>query len=535
MKSDLGTTNKGLLITSPKEVREQNYRISGNYFLSILIRRNVLEVCFPLCSESCLVCFKINNFLSEEDFSGEGWIGLSSKEKDVKIVIPPRKPGFYAGKRISKGLKVEAYSKIFWEIQRHVEILRTNWSDLPAYYASVGKHLPSIAFKETDNGCFIGIGDTPDRAILNSIHLARLGEQSLQTETEKFLSRFEETEWKLLRDNIFVSLFYSNSICIDQEDNCIMASKSPKYYVSGGFWARDFIFWTLPVIEKYDNNRGKELISLLLNKYWKNKGIHALYLDGRILYDGFELDELSFYFLILERAVHYKIIDPERSIVLANELMDILVARKSDRFNLFSTYLNSSDDPVTYPYVTFDNVALWYSIRKYGSKISETTLDRSYLEYSNKIREDTMREMVKEGMFCYSSDLNGNYEFYDDPTGSLLLLPYLGFIKKDSEVMRNTLNWIKSDKNYFRIEGRFRGYGNRHVRHPWMHEYATEILSGYADQSLIKGIPLDGGISCETIDETTGKCATGIHFPGSSAFLVQSLINWSEKDRISKA
>jgi Uncharacterized conserved protein len=137
-------------------------------------------------------------------------------------------------------------------------------------------------------------------------------------------------------------------------------------------------------------------------------------------------------------------------------------------------------------------------------------------------------------MFCYSSDLNGNYEFYDDPTGSLLLLPYLGFVDKDSDAMRNTLKWINSDRNEFRIGGKFSGLGNRHVKHPWIHGYATEVLSGFADPSIVDGIPMDGGISCETIDENNGKCLTGIHFPGSSAFLVQSLMNKSEKDRIGK-
>jgi hypothetical protein len=531
LKSD---SAEKIVITSPEEIRELNYRVSGNYYLSLLIKGNVLEICFPLCSESSLACFRINNLVSENDFEGEGWIELLSQEKEVKIVIPPYRSGFYIGKRIKKGLNVEAYSKIFWEIQRSVSILNTNWSEIPVYYSSIGKYLPSIAFKEVENGLFVGVGDSPERAILNSIHLSRIGEGNMQSETEKFLSRFDGVKKKLLRDNIFVSLFYSNSICTDQEDSCIMASKSPKYYVSGGFWSRDFIFWTLPIIERYDPERAKELILLLLGKYWKHKGTHALYLDGRILYEGFELDQLSFYFLALERAIFHKILEPEKSIIMASELMDSLIVRKSDRYNLYSTYLNSSDDPVIYPYVTFDNVALWYSIHAYGARLNNTLLEKSYLEYSENIRKDVMKEMVKEGMFCYSSDLNGNYEFYDDPTGSLLLLPYLGFVDKDSDAMRNTLKWINSDRNEFRIGGKFSGLGNRHVKHPWIHGYATEVLSGFADPSIVDGIPMDGGISCETIDENNGKCLTGIHFPGSSAFLVQSLMNKSEKDRIGK-
>jgi hypothetical protein len=518
-----------MVVTSPDSVVEQNYRVTANYFLSIVLRGGTLELCFPIESASSLVCFKISRFISENDFRGVGWIENCSKEKDVKIIVPPYRPGFFIGTPVFRKLKVEAYYKIFWEIPMTVETLKVNWSDSPAYYVATGNGTPSIAFRRDENGYFIGIGDTPDRAVLNTIHLSRIGVNSLETETNKFMDRFNGVKDKVTRDNILMSIFNSNSIFIDKEDNCIMASKSPKYYVSSGFWARDFVFWVLPIIERYDTARAKELLSLLLKKYWNHKGTHALYLDGRILYDGFELDQLSYYFIALERAIAHKVIEPEDSVVRASHLMDALITRKSDQYHLYSTDLNSSDDPVTYPYVTFNNVALWYSMRTYGARIKELLLDKSYLEYSDKIREDIMKEMVSNEMFCYSTDLNGNNEFYDDPTGSLLLLPFLGFVDRESRIFKNTFDWIKSNKNEYKVEGRFSGIGNRHVKHPWVHSYVTEVLSGLTDKNILEGIPLDDGLSCETIDENDGKCHTGIHFPGSSAFLVRALMSRSGK------
>ncbi|MEM3192354.1 MAG: hypothetical protein QW292_09735, partial [Candidatus Parvarchaeota archaeon] len=377
-----------VVITSPKKVKDLGYRISGNYYFSFLIKEDLLDVCFPVGSSSFLFCFKIRNFLKEDDFEGTGWIEIYSKEKDVTIIIPPYRQGFFVGKKINKTIKVGAYSKLFWEVARDVRTLQTNWSDIPIYYSSAGCCQPSIAFVGTRKGSYVSIGDTPEGAILNAIHLRRIGYKNLKEETTRFLQSFEGLNDKVLRGNTFVSLFYSNSFLIDSDDSCIMASKSPKYYVSGGFWARDFIFWTLPIIEKYDMKRAKELIQLLFTKYWRHKGIHALYLDGRILYNGFELDQLSFYFLALERGLRYGIIEPERSLSMADELMDLLKEWKHYRYNLYRTYLNSSDDQTAYPYVTFDNVALWFSLRKYGLLVKKRLSEEKYLAYSRMIKND---------------------------------------------------------------------------------------------------------------------------------------------------
>ena len=85
-----------------------------------------------------------------------------------------------------------------------------------------------------------------------------------------------------------------------------------------------------------------------------------------------------------------------------------------------------------------------------------------------------------------------------------------------SPIPDNTLEWIKSDKNEFKIEGKFGGFGNRHVNQPWIHTYATQVLSGIGDRSVLENLSMDDGLSCETIDRETGRCLTGIHFPGSS-------------------
>lgn len=514
-------------ITSPEISVEKNFIVSGNYFFSLILKNNIVELCFPLCENSSLFCFKIYDLLKEKDFE-QGWIKNSFENDKIKLIIPPYRSGMYIGKIKMDVKKIEAYSKIFWEIRRDVKSLRTPWSIYPVYYSETGNILPSIAFIKEDNGLYISIGDTPDRAVLNGIYLSRIGKENLDEETKNYMERFDEFNKPIL-NNILLSLFFSNSICIDKNENCILASKSPKYYVSGGFWARDFIFWILPVIEKFDPERSKELIEIVLKKYWKNKGTHALYIDGRILYEGFELDQFAYYFILLERALKYKIINQNEALSYANELVQLLRTKKAKNYFLYSTELNSSDDPVRYEYVTYDNIILWYSIKKLLKRLKNSTIKEELNHITKNIKSDIMKKMVKNGKFVYSTDLKNHYEFYDDPTGSLILLPYLGFIRRDDNIYKNTLKWITSDENPFFIQGKFSGGGNRHVKHPWVHYYSNLIFSGLLDKKIIEEIPFDSGLMCETIDEKNGICLTGIHFPGSSGFFVQSIL---DKNRI---
>jgi len=518
------------MITSPKISREGGFLVGGNYYFSLNVKEKITEVCFPIFRNSTLFCFRIHDLLDEKDFKERGWIKNQINDVSFSLIVPPYRYGFYIEKpELSVG-RVEAYSKIFWKIKRKVLSIKTTWLELPVYFSELGSVLPAIAFNKDKKGLYVAIGDTPDRAAVNSVHLSRVGRERLKAETAKYLRRFQSySQDKRMYDNTMVALFLSNGICIDADEDCILASKSPKYYVSTAFWSRDFAFWVLPVIERFDSQRAKALIKAMLMKYWKNKGVHALYIDGRVLYEGFELDQFSHYFSILGRALEYGIIGEENAKKYVRELTEMLERRKSKRYFLYSTDLNSSDDPVKYPYVTFDNVLLWYSIRRLAKALKDSKERERLLNLSKRIRTDIMKELVHDGRFVYSSDLQGGYEIYDDPTGSLILLPYFGFVRRTSQLYKRTMTWIESKENPFFIEGKFPGEANRHVRHPWLHYFASLIMSSESKGKVIESMPLDDGLMCETIDEKTGRCLTGIHFPGASGFFVQARL---KKDRV---
>ncbi len=523
-----------MIITSPEISKKTNISVGGNYYFSLIIDENVVKICFPLCSASMLQCFGISGLINGSEGMKPGWVNNHFSNGEIEIIIPPDRPGFFISKK-GKFSVASSESRVFWPIVHKVMSFRSPWNVNPAFYSEVAGKLPAIAFTDAESGTIITIGDIPDRSVLLGISMKREGIDRLRYETDKFLQRLNTYgEAESIKANALLSIFLSNSKCIDTSGNCILASKSPYYYVSAGYWARDFVFWVLPVLEKIDPYRAKELIAEILTKYWTNKGVHALYLDGRILYNGFELDQLAYHFLVLSRSVKYGIISSQKAVNLSRELTLLLENFKSDRFQLYRTDLNSSDDPVEYPYVTYSNVALWYSIRYFSESIDNQNRE-DLLAVAEEIKRDVNSCMVKEGMYVYSNDLKEHYNFYDDPTGSLLLLPYLGFIRRSDIVFKKTAKWISSNKNEYYISGKYGGVGNMHVKHPWLHSFYSMMLSSLSNSSLLEQLPMNYGLACETIDENNGECLTGIHFPGSSGMYVQAILKTLGYDRAFKS
>ncbi len=521
------------MITAPKESQETDFHISANYYLTLTVRGDKLTVSFPLCSPGTLYSISFEGFIVEADLPGAPWFGYSASLEGTMVVVPPDRPGFFIRK---EGASIpdsgKASSKIFWKIHHDVEKMKTPWSEHPVFFSRVGNSFPAVAFLSNGDGIYAGIGDTPDRALLNAVHLSRAGYRILVGECSDLTSGLPDSEYgSALKENLLMNQFLSNSRCIDREENCIMASKSPEYYVSTGFWARDFVFWSLPGIEMLDMHRAGELIATFISKYSRNRGIHALYMDGRILYDGFELDEYAAYITAVSRALHLGIIGKGETKTVTKTIMKDLSAHRSDRATLFSTELNSSDDPVKYQYVTYSNVRLWKSIVDLSAEMDGKERD-ILLQLADDLMEAIQTELVDRSanMYCYSSDLKGNFEMYDDPTGSLLLLPFLGFSGYDDTTYRNTVDWILSGRNSFRFDGKYGGNGNRHVKHPWAHYFASLLLAGRREGLTVLSSGIINSLACETIDEDNGKPLTGIHFPGAAGFLAQALLKYSGTD-----
>ena len=170
---------------------------------------------------------------------------------------------------------------------------------------------------------------------------------------------------------------------------------------------------------------------------------------------------------------------------------------------------------------------VWYSL----SKLAEF-----YPEYESLgLEADCVRAAInahcikeKDGqkMFAWSVDLDGNWDIYDEPPGSLLLLPHYGFCSMDNEVWKHTVAIIRrEDYPYSFADCPIAEIGCPHAPHPWVLSIANSLLSDKKEEARehLALCKLDNGVACESVDEFTGGSRTGDAFATCAGFLAYAI------------
>ena len=332
----------------------------------------------------------------------------------------------------------------------------------------------------------------------------------------------------VFRRNVWFNFYYSRGYTIDTEDLVLVTSRSPHYYVSAAFWARDAFLWSLPGLVLADAAAARAAVVTAFTRYLKHAGVHSLYMDGTLLYPGFELDELCAYPIGLET---YVTRTGDRSVLGIPVVREglaaierILMSHRHHHEWLFDTFLLPSDDPAVYPFVLYDNVLAWRALRFMGDAAA-----------AEKVRASIYRHFVVEGpfgpQFAWATDLQGNHQLYDEPPGSLTLLQAYGFCSPDDPVYRHTVAWVHSPRNPYYFPGEFAAAGSPHARHPWILAMANDLLvpdpglQQKAAQAIARAA-MDNGLACESVDATTGLVATGEAFATCAGFLASAIASF---------
>lgn len=96
----------------------------------------------------------------------------------------------------------------------------------------------------------------------------------------------------------------------------------------------------------------------------------------------------------------------------------------------------------------------------------------------------------------------------------------------DDPAYQNTVRQIRAPGYPYSFAGcAFAEIGCAHAPHPWMLSVANSLLSGEAERSLdlLRRAVMDNGIVCESIDEHTGRSATGDAFATCAGFVCHAL------------
>ena len=389
---------------------------------------------------------------------------------------------------------------------------------------------------------YVAVNLEADGADAVLVDLRRRGWRELLDQTrgwlrERILDHPDSRLGELLNRNLFFNYFYALGNTIDTEEGVLVTSRSPEYYVSAAFWSRDALLWSFPAVLLADRRRAREVLLAAFGRYARHPGAHSQYLDGTVLYPGFELDQLAAYPLALDRYLRTtrdESVLGEPAVRRGLERIEAaLREQKHPEAQLYATFLDPSDDPVRYPCLTYDNAlaaraceVLAYVRDAWGDQEKSENWREAARLTRLAIREHCVIEGPLGPMFAWSVDLRGNAEIYDDPPGSLQLLPYYGYCSAADPVYRNTVRWVHSEHNpYYCARGRFRGAGCAHAAQPWPMDAVNRILAGDAEEGLefLRQAEMDGGLACESVDPETGEIRTGAAFATFAGFLAYAI------------
>ena len=338
---------------------------------------------------------------------------------------------------------------------------------------------------------------------------------------------------EIYNTNLFFCIFYSTGITLDTEELICATSRSSRYYVSAAYWDRDTLLWAFPAILDVDTALAKRILEYVFTRQSRNIGVHSRYIDGTVLEPGFELDELIAPILALSAYID-KTCDmrfkQERFVSDSiKHILETLSEMKHPAYYLYETFLQPTDDERVYPYLTYDNMLVWKGMKvlaalypeEYAALDGEADKIRAAI-YENCVFTDTDGKRY----FGWSVDLKGHHDIYDEPPGSLQLLPYYGFCGFDDEIWQNTVDMIRSPAYKYS----FAGYpiaeiGCPHAPYPWVLSLCNSMLCGHSEQTLgeLERIRMDNGIACESVDAVTGECTTGAAFATCAGFLCRAI------------
>ena len=338
---------------------------------------------------------------------------------------------------------------------------------------------------------------------------------------------------ELYNTNLFFCIFYSTGITLDTEELVCATSRGTRYYVSAAYWDRDVLLWSFPAILDADAGLAEEILHYIFGRQRANLGIHSRYIDGTVLEPGFELDELMAPVIALEAYVEKT---GDRAILEdtgvrkgIRQILNTLDTMKHSEIPLYETFLQPTDDEIVHPYLTYNNVLVWKALNGLAKLYPEQYSPLSSLAQEVKeaiYRHCVFRDAGGKPYFAWSVDLKGEHNVYDEPPGSLQLLPYYGFCGADDEIWRNTVSMIRSPSyEYSFAEAPIAEIGCAHAPYPWILSLCNSLLCGYAEQAFreLEVLEMDNGIACESVDPVLGTCTTGAAFATCAGFLCHSM------------
>lgn len=352
----------------------------------------------------------------------------------------------------------------------------------------------------------------------------------------------------IMNRNFLFTALYAWGRTIDTEELVGVTSRSPRYYVSAAYWDRDSMLWSFPALLDIDHSLAKEALEYALTVQLKNTGTHSRFINGVVLEDGLQLDELVAPLLALsqyfEATNDMEFLKKHRDALL---LLDNRLSKQHDELTgLYSTLQDSQDEFQALPFSTYSNVLSWKVMNetaKLYERLGENKRAETARQNAASLKQAILKHCIAEGaagadgpIFANSTD-GKKHQFAEVPPGSLLKLPQLGFLPEDDPVFARTYLWLHSKNHKY-------SHWNKEFGLPGSYRLPITTSWSVADHlrldqgrqkalKILKASNWDAGIISEGLHPDTGQMDyAGRAFATAAGYVADAIYKAFGKENI---
>jgi uncharacterized protein len=345
------------------------------------------------------------------------------------------------------------------------------------------------------------------------VHLARLDLARIQRRPD------EPALAPLLARNLAFCYYASIARGIDDDLLYPVQSRAPRHGATAVVSERAALLWSLPALTLADGLTAREALLRVFEQYSARPGHHLRYVDGAVLAPGFALDQVCAYVLALDR---YVATTQDASVIEEPIVQDVLREIDETLFSLLhrEVFLCASErlpsgESADQEYLTWPNALVWAAARALGDVWrgepgeAPPRFNGASDEVAAAIWQRCTVDVDGLQVLGYATDLKGNLTIYDDPAGSLALLPWIRFCDEDDPIWQNTMDLLASPQYPLHVTGAAASGRASRARPASLSLAAlcSDLLGPGREQALtsLRGLRMPDGIAAGSFDPATGE------------------------------
>jgi hypothetical protein len=388
---------------------------------------------------------------------------------------------------------------------------------------------------------YLGVAAEREGALATAAAMRRLGAEPLLKDTRLELARLarktpDATLGAILNRNLIFAYFFSVARGLDDERLYPVTTRSPLHPRCATFSERDALLWALPALLLADPPLVRELLLRCFEQYSHRPGEVVRYIDGSVREPGFALDHWCGYILAasayVEATGDASLVEEMLVAEVLRELETGIYMRLHPEIFLAETELLPSGDPPDHPFATYGNALLHAAFRALVRLRGEDSEEaKRSANAAEEVAAAIWRRCVAdvEGLpvLACTTDLGESASIYDDPAGSLQLLPHYGFCDSSEPIWRNTVEFLRSPRYPLWLSNqKYPGLASRSA--PTSASTAAlcaDLLGARRPEALdvLRHLTFAGGVAATHYDPATGAMAGAPHDAALAGFLAWSL------------